>query len=470
MTAIDEVDLVRRQIERLRSRGTELKSSPEGQVGQIKAWIRDVCETVRLYAGTGSYLNQEADKLWRAVGKPSSFERGQDLLNALEWRMTIDDRYAISEDFRRAVNIAIKDQYFQSWPYKVIVAVGTAVAILIIGGTLYSGIQVNGLIRDVGNQQKLLQEASAQIDLKSREFNSKIGETRLELDEMVRVALAANNSKIAEVFERAQSETNAYVTSSKEKLNDKQTEIVQKLDRDVSDKVQRSLGAFSKALEKNAAVVSGRWDATDKKLTDDLAAAKRSLENATSAGMAAVGKEKDEAIKRLSATEVAAQGDLKAPVTAVNDAKNEAVTAVKSAFVSAKNEIDTFKAETEGSRNGAVRSIQGSTEKFERDVEVARTKMTEAIKRLPNDIVQIRATMSSIDSALGRYRIDLATVVGRLRGDDEKTRLGLVVDLLGVSFWLIVGSVGVSLVALLIAAYTIWSRPRPSAAVIPDKV
>jgi len=464
MSTLDEHELARRQIERLRERGEALSLLPGADKSAERTnWVRDVCETIRVLASTDSYLINEADKLWRAPGKSDAFLRAENLLNGLDWRVGLDKRYAISNDFKTAVSIAIKDQYFKSWPFQVIVTIATAIGALLIGGSVYAGFRVDGVLKDISDRQTMLARNAAEGEAKFREFSVLIEERKSKIDEIVRAALTANNSEIAKIFDQAHSESSAFVNETKAKLNAKQTDLMQALDRELRERLQEALRIRSAGLTQDAKNLSAEWGAAGEKLNERLVAAKSALETAKIEKIAELEAVKSAAVKALNEAKGATLESMKMPIKVVDDEKAVAISTVKAKSTTARNEISTFEAEVSGRRDEALRLIQAGSGEFKRAIEDGRKTIAEEIATLPNDVKMLSATMVSVDQALSRHQIGLAALIQDVGSEQHSTRLRMVADVLGLSFWLVIGSFASALLATIILIIVLVRGRRPMA-------
>jgi hypothetical protein len=133
MPSREETDAILKQIENLKDTGSRLLSSlPKDndvivgrQSPQFKRWIRwlnEALELVQAITPEGSYVYKEAADL-RARGdfdpreSPVLTEQVDDLLDAAGRATRLKTQDAVGDDFRRAVEIAVKDAYFSSWPF-----------------------------------------------------------------------------------------------------------------------------------------------------------------------------------------------------------------------------------------------------------------------------------------------------------------------------------------------------------------
>src|SRR5262249_1676360 len=130
------------------------------------------------------------------------------LLRAAENTLRFSVKDAASDDLRRAVDIAVKDGFFGSWPIYVIGALASLLFVGLFGGTWLGSLQFSGL-------QKSGEEARQTIERRSDAFKKEIDDKSSHLDDIIRNAVKAQDPRVAAIIDKAVSDQQRYLEETK---------------------------------------------------------------------------------------------------------------------------------------------------------------------------------------------------------------------------------------------------------------
>jgi hypothetical protein len=413
-------------------------------------WLNEVADTVQFVVPGETYWHKRAETLRDKTidDRAGARDVGQEairMLDATERYMRLRKRDAITDDFRRSVEIAVKDGYFESWPFRMLLGAFGVLTALLFGGTVYSTWHVEGIQKQAEQAQQSIRDKSSLFEKQLSDAAKEIEDKRLDIDGTIRKAVEANNSEIGKIVEQSRSDASALISQTKELLRQTQTDLIGRMNDELHNQLREATAKESDYLRSESQKIGDSWREADRKLDGHLAMASKLVDAA-----------KDTAISRLSSRGAE-----------VDDQKAAVLASIELAKTTATNKLATYQAEVEGKRDEATRAFANQADNLSSAITDARARINTEIEKLPEEFKRTATVLKSIDDALGKYKLNIAKVVQRLDYDSSGGSLALVVDVLGLSFWLMIGSLAISLATLLFVVALLFrnykSKPPKSA-------
>jgi hypothetical protein len=444
MPTRDEIHAIRNHIRSLKEQAptqawSATASTDGGTDVHWMLWVNQAADVIQFAVpAAGSYLYKQAEGLRATRIRSASAAnklraRVLDLLAAAERTAGLNVKDAASDDLRRAVDIAVKDEYFKSWPFWGVGATISVMLVVVFGGTLYSTVQIGGI-------QKSTEAAQETIQQRLKTFEDQTDKKTKDLDQIIKTAVLTSYPAIKDVVDNALAETKGYVADSKRKLDEAQTKVLNSMNDQLRDGLQAALAKTHEDLQREEKKISDELHGDAKKLSDEWKATDQKLGQQLASASGALDSAKDAAVRALNA-----RG------TEVDEQKRIALSAIETTKTEAINKLNGYRGEAEGRKDEVVNAIKKTNEEVARQVGDAQARIEAEIAKMPTDMKRVAATLASLDRALARYHVDIARVLD-LVGDDDRGRLGRVVDVLGWSFWLSLGALVISILPWIILA------------------
>jgi hypothetical protein len=316
-------------------------------------------------------------------------------------------------------------------------AFGLALTV-IVGGAVYSTVQVNGIQQRAEQAAQDIREKSADFEKQLSENAKEIQDKTSHIDDIIKNIVTSDKEDFGKVLKSAQDDLNGYVTGTKSKLDEAQTKVVADINGELRDHVQVALTQITTNINAEGQKILTSWTDLDKKISDQASTAST-----------AVNQAKENAIKLLNG-----------PTTEVDAAKGMAISAVQKTQTEATNELQNYAAQAAGKRDETIRNIGKMQDDVSAREQSALQQVNAELAKLPERTTGLVNAVAAVDDALKDYRVDMARILTDLSAQQPQTSLGRVVLVLGASFWLVLGSLAVSMLALLISLLGLWRRPR----------
>jgi hypothetical protein len=511
MLSRDEAILVGRRIQDLKERGKSVSVETEADRILWGLWLHEGVELIKAKFPE-SYVAAEAAKLLDKRDGQSHVDQTRDhlraLLEAAERYAQFDAQMGVSEDFRRAVDIAIKDVFFESWYFKGLLATFSILLAVLLGGTIYSTVQVVGVVRSADEAQQSIRSHRAEFDLDLDKARREINSKTSNIDDVVRTAVLNNVDGVKQKLEQAQTEAQGYIDGAKKRLDSELQGAVssantillsdqkrisdgwagldqkigqqftvanQRLDGQLTlvlgnldtqskaalksvddargeavkslsasklvEELQRAVSSANTSLQSDQKRISDGWAGLDQKIGQQFTDGSKRLDGQLTLALGNLDAQSKAALKSLDEARGEAVKGLNAPAVEVENSKRKAVSSIETDQAEARNKIATFRSEVEGQRD-----------EFLRQVDDGKKKIAATIDSMPEEIKALSAAVAAVNHGLQAYHVQIAAIMDRMAAE-KGGRISFVIDVLGWSFWVAIGSLALSVIVPLV----IWS-------------
>jgi len=479
MPTRDEVHIIRTHLQELIDRAPEAPARTGGadeseNASEWMLWVNQAADAVQMAAPSGSYLHKQAEavrtkKIRSSADGDRQRQRMLDLLEAADNTARLSVKDAISDDLRRAVEIAVTDGYFRHWTFKYVCFAFAVLFMALFGGTVAGWLQFSGV-------QKTAEEGRINIQQKVDAFQKQIDDRTSHLDDLIRNAVKTQDPRVAQIIDKAVADSQLQVQDTKRKLDQAQTDTVNGMRDQLRDQLQTAVAQQRKELEQQATQLSGDWKGLTDKLSGqftaisgDLGKAKQDalakinapapeIEEARKSAVSSIGGEATKAVGAVDSARDMAVRTINSRGTDVEDERKKALSSIETARTVANNKLAQYEAEAEGKRNDATRAIAKANDDVVQAAGDARKQIAEQVAGLPNDVKKVSTILESLNRALADYHVDISGLMEQFVNDDG-TRVGLVTQVLGWTYWVVVIAAGVSVLSLIIAVFA-WISAR----------
>ena len=433
-----------------------------------------------------------------------------DLLDAAQRISRFAKRDAVSDDFRRAVEIAVKDGYFESWPFRGLIAAFGILIIAFFGGTIYSTIQIASIQqRNEDAQQKITEQVNT-FEHQAKVASNDIEDKASYIDGLIRNAVTSKEGDFGKSVAKAQADLSGYIADTKSTLDKQQTEIVTGMKHEVQESIQGAVSDLQKEMQIQSATAlkaidAARdtaignlqiqsdqriksWNAMDATVTGSRDTALKAIDAARDTAIGNLQIQSDQRIKSwnvmdttvtgsrdtaLSAINAARDtvvGNLKGQPSQVDDQKNLAISSIQLTETKAKTDIRKLEALVEDAQDTTTRAMRKAQDTTADAANTAQSEIAKAstaakqqlhteVNQIPEQIATLASSVASVDRALDNYPAGIGGIINKLSKANNMNSIDLVTVVLARSYILVLGALALGVFALVLAG---WGLRRTS--------
>jgi hypothetical protein len=460
-------------IDQLSGIGRALRdSSTSSDSYKITAWLGEIVSVFKNDFENNPAMLKEAEGLIKessikegsikeAKKPPIVINKALSLLNTAKELIFIDPQSTASETLKTLIDQTILENYFKRWEWKLLFGLYAAVAVLFAGGTLYLGFQVTGVANQADVARREIATAQDAVLAARREAVDLIGEkAKAEANEQIEKLQKAidkskdsivsldsqikeNTKKLDLQLSEGQAATKAVVDKVTIGLNDQSKQDQDKLYRQADEGRARITAAVDGGLRGIETTAKNEASGHLEKLRGAIELSTTSITNlnAQISGqqktLADQLKEGQAKIKEVIDSSVA-QGP--AGVNSYLDAKRPTLDG---AIAKAVNERV---ADANGQIQVMIDSVILKKKNFD--------------DSLPDKTMYAINRVNEFNEIVNRYSVRINDILLKFSGPDRSSPIGTVAGVLGFSFWLVLGAVVMSALALIASVVALIRRRR----------
>lgn len=408
----EEAHAVRDRLAALRRLGETLKEEKEelwsdASQYRVSAWLGEVEGLVkerfghnpalvaRAQALTGEELVSDRQPVDAAIGLLQRVDAAISLLKTLDSFVFVEPLSGASEALKALIEQTLREEYFHNWPFRLLIIAFGVLLTLFFGGTLYLNWQVQGIANQADAARRSIDSARDSV-------------------------MTATSQTVSRVQEQAQGEAEAQLKKLRETIAGFQ-QTASQLQIDAKSQEQSLRDAVDVA-NKTITSLRASLAAIPDQLTDQFTKARPQIQDA------------------------------------VTQAVNTAPQVTNAYLAAKKTEIDRMISDGVKQRvDNAGELIKQDTEtvdlqkkNFTDALEIARSELPQAAK-----LADTRA--AAFTDVLSQYSGRIDDILSRLSGSKKLTTVEVVARVLGMAFWIVLGSLLLSVVAVVVS----FLRRRP---------
>jgi hypothetical protein len=408
----EEAHAVRDRLAALRRLGETLKEEKEelwsdASQYRVSAWLGEVEGLVkerfghnpalvaRAQALTGEELVSDRQPVDAAIGLLQRVDAAISLLKTLDSFVFVEPLSGASEALKALIEQTLREEYFHNWPFRLLIIAFGVLLTLFFGGTLYLNWQVQGIANQADAARRSIDSARDSV-------------------------MTATSQTVSRVQEQAQGEAEAQLKKLRETIAGfQQTASQLQIDaksqeqslRDAVDVANKTITSLRASLAAIPDQLTDQFTKARPQIQDAVTQAVNTAPQVTNAYLPAKKTERDRMISDGVKQRVDNAGEL-------------------------------IKQDTE--------TVDLQKKNFTDALEIARSELPQAAK-----LADTRA--AAFTDVLSQYSGRIDDILSRLSGSKKLTTVEVVARVLGMAFWIVLGSLLLSVVAVVVS----FLRRRP---------
>jgi len=430
---------------------------------KTRAWLRELKETIGAVLPAGSYVISEIDQLIEKLNSeaPPIHEIKTSALELIKSarrlaQIRADD--SVSTDLRRAVDLAVKEGYIESWPFRGILVAASILLVLFVGGNVFSYFQVQGIQQQADYAQRQIEQKltafNTQVATATHDIQASASQVNQQIDTKVATATNEKLKSIDASIEAAENDIKAKVKAFDTEKDRQVSALISAVAPDVAAAKEKILDYVRHAPD-DARIDAERKDAI-KQIQSAGKAASDAVGTELSNQLSAVRNADTNAISRIDATRDSSISAVGSYVSAVQSERDTA----KSKITAATDQIEALRKSTETSINTAKDDVQRQRDGALQDID-------KAVASVPARVIKLADNVTELNTLLTAYSEPISTVVDRLQERNPRSSVETIAAILGSATRLMIVAVAISLLALVLAGVACFWTQRLSHRIRP---